>query len=365
MNKFQQITDKLISSFGEQDRLTATIGLWSSWGGGLFVLFFAILLLMYRLYLPASIWLAWAVWFVILPLISIRARRLLAWPTTLNLFLLLAVPFAADYLLGSFSRLGYPGFVILVIIMASIFERERILFWTALSSLALIISSIIEPAITSNPLPPQWLAQAWFGGSTIASMWVATLTISYFIRQRDHALELLAAEKEKLRQMATSDPLTGASNRRFFFEEGEKFHQLSIRYQHSYSVLMLDLDNFKRVNDAYGHASGDEYLREIVRRLQSGIRNVDILARYGGDEFIILFPETNIGVAFQTAERLLDSLRSYPIEIGEVSLTATASLGVAQSNLSQPETFLQTVERADQAAYRAKSLGKNCVVKAE
>jgi diguanylate cyclase (GGDEF)-like protein len=365
MNKFQQITDKLISPMSERDRMLATLGLWASWGSTLCLLPFGALLWIYRFYLPASIWLAWSVFFVIIPFIHIRARRFLAWLITLHLFTVLVVPFAVDYLLGGFSRLGYSGFVILVIIVANIYDRKRIILWTGLSSLALLISILIEPTIAINPLLPQWLAQAWTSGSIIASLWVAALTISHFTRQRDRVLELLAAEKEKLRQMATSDPLTGAHNRRFFFEEGEKFHQLSIRYQHPYSVLMLDLDNFKRVNDTYGHASGDEYLREIVRRLQSGIRNVDILARYGGDEFIILFPETNIGAAFQTAERLLDSLRSRPIEIGEASLTATASLGVAQNNPSQPETFQQTVERADQAAYRAKSLGKKCVVKAE
>ena len=365
MNQFQQLTDKIISSLDERDKPIASIGLWASWGAGLSVLLFAILLLVYGFYLPALIWLAWVLFFIALPLINIRAHRLLSWPITLNLFLILLMPFLVDYLLGGFSRLGYPGFVTVVPVIAIIFQRKRIIFWTVLSSFMLFVSILLEPTISLSPRLPQGLAQAWIGGSTIASVWLVALTIYYFTRQRDRAFELLAAEKEKLRQMATSDPLTGARNQRYFFEEGEQAHQLSLRYQHPYSILMLDLDNFKRVNDTYGHAAGDEVLRETVRRLQSGIRTVDILARYGGDEFILLLPETGIDEAVQAAERMLDGLRSRSIDVGEAALTITASLGVAQSHPSRPETFQQAVERADQAAYRAKGLGKNCVVKAD
>jgi diguanylate cyclase (GGDEF)-like protein len=365
MNTFQQLNNKLISSFDERDKLGAIIGIWACWGGMPSVLFFAVLVLIHGLYLPGYLWLTWAMILIIVPIINIRSRQLLPWVTTLHLSILLALPFVVDYLLGGFSRLGYAGFVIMNIAAAAIFERERIIFWTVLSSLAFLASILIEPSLSIDPRLPQWVAQAWTGGSTIVSLWVAALIISYFIRQRDRTLELLAAEKEKLRQMATIDPLTGAHNRRYFFEEGEKVHQSSLCYQHPYSVLMLDLDNFKRVNDTYGHAAGDEVLRETVRRMQSCIRNVDILGRYGGEEFTVLFPETDLVKAEQAAERLLDTLRSTPINVGPAELTFTASIGVAQSDPASAETFMQLVERADRASYHAKELGKNCVVKAE
>ena len=365
MKKLFQLTEKLISPMDERDRLIASIGLWASWGGGFFLLFFVTLLLISGIYLPAFLWLGWAVWCFILPIIIIRARKFLAWAINLHLISLLAVPFIVDYLLGGFSRLGYPGYVIMFIIVAAVYARERIVFWIILGTVALFFSILVEPTITFHPLLHQWVAQAWIGGSTIVSMWVAAMMISYFTIQRDHALEKLAAEEEKLRQLATSDPLTGPYNRRYFYEQGEQTHQLSVRYQHPYSVLMIDLDNFKRVNDVYNHAAGDEVLRETARRLRGSIRTVDILGRYGGEEFTILLPETNLPNAEQTAERLLENLRSTPIDIGPAELTITASIGVVQSDPASTETFPQVVERADQAHYRAKGQGKNRVTKAE
>ena len=134
----------------------------------------------------------------------------------------------------------------------------------------------------------------------------------------------------------------------------------------SVSVIMLDLDLFKSVNDIHGHAAGDEILKEATRRISSNIRDFDMVARYGGEEFVVIMPNTDLDVATSVAERLRKSLESGAFAVAEngVSLTVTASLGVATT--SDPmETAESLIKRADDAMYAAKRAGRNQVCTAE
>jgi diguanylate cyclase (GGDEF)-like protein len=167
--------------------------------------------------------------------------------------------------------------------------------------------------------------------------------------------------EEKLRQQATADPLTGIFNRRHFFELAEKELARSRRYSRPLSVLIFDIDHFKKVNDTYGHAVGDQALCTLVAECQAGLRENDVFARYGGEEFIILLPESDLEQAGQMAERIRMRLAgTAPLEVGAASVPLTASFGVSSlddESLSLDELIL----RADSALYDAKEAGRNRV----
>ncbi|GLH73514.1 diguanylate cyclase [Geothrix limicola] len=159
-----------------------------------------------------------------------------------------------------------------------------------------------------------------------------------------------------LEQLASTDLLTGAWNRRHFEEAVEAEMHRARRHGHALSLLLLDIDHFKRVNDTYGHPEGDRVLRQVADCIRAAIRQSDSLTRWGGEEFIVLMPETDPASAMVLAERIREGIAGHHFEgIG----TVTASLGVAEYLPFAPlETWL---ERADQAMYQAKRKGRNRV----
>ena len=165
----------------------------------------------------------------------------------------------------------------------------------------------------------------------------------------------------RVASQATTDGLTGLANRRTLDEELALEWRRAERTGDSLAFVLLDLDNFKSVNDTHGHPSGDAVLRRIGEVLGGGVRQVDLAGRYGGEEFALILPETDLQGAQMLAERLRATLESTPIELpnGE-TLTATASFGVAvKESVSSAE---QLVAAADEALYAAKAAGKNRVV---
>ena len=164
----------------------------------------------------------------------------------------------------------------------------------------------------------------------------------------------------EVQRLAITDPLTGINNRRAFFDRARQEFSRSTRYQHRMSVIMLDVDHFKKINDRFGHAAGDEALRLIAGQCVAVSRSSDVIGRYGGEEFIILLPETPLNGALSMAQRLCDQIAStrMPSERGEIRMTV--SVGVAEIN--QEVNDLETlIEKADQALYRAKQSGRNRV----
>jgi diguanylate cyclase (GGDEF)-like protein len=175
----------------------------------------------------------------------------------------------------------------------------------------------------------------------------------------------LRQQHERAEEEAITDELTGLSNHRRFRQILGKEVERAKRFDRPLSVVMLDLDDFKVINDNYGHLQGDRVLREVGRVLKHESREVDEPARYGGEEFVIALPETRIDGAMEVGERIrsrLDGMR-VPLEGGEGSIEIHASVGVAGS----PETALGVttlVKAADQALYRAKQQGKNRTARA-
>ena len=169
--------------------------------------------------------------------------------------------------------------------------------------------------------------------------------------------------ESQLRQLATIDDLTGTLNRRAFFAAAEQEMERAVRYGNAVSVVMFDLDHFKQVNDRYGHALGDQALREAATALQAKLRDVDILGRLGGEEFAILLPETPLAGAMEVAERLRHAIAalSIPRQSDQSPLSLTASLGVAE-RLPEEITVDKVLARADLALYRAKTDGRNRVM---
>jgi diguanylate cyclase (GGDEF)-like protein len=172
---------------------------------------------------------------------------------------------------------------------------------------------------------------------------------------------LLHAEVQKL---AITDSLTGYMNRRGFDDLSARELERALRFGRPLSLIMIDIDNFKKINDTYGHAVGDRVLYHLAGRLQSSLREVDVLGRYGGDEFIVLLPETDAETASAVAERIrIEFYR--PLSIGktlppEKPLIVSASFGVAGLT-NDIQDIASLVEKADRAAYRAKQNGRNLV----
>lgn len=170
--------------------------------------------------------------------------------------------------------------------------------------------------------------------------------------------------QEKLQTLATTDELTGLTNRRHFFEIAKRELARAARYNKPASVLMLDIDYFKQVNDQSGHAAGDILLQKFAQHCLSLIRPQDCLSRLGGEEFSILLPETNLEQAWILGERLRQSLEHAHFTIApDTTTTITCSIGVAQK-LETDENFEALLSRADAALYVAKNNGRNLVCKA-
>ncbi len=166
----------------------------------------------------------------------------------------------------------------------------------------------------------------------------------------------LARQNERLEELAAVDELTGTKNRRRFREDLDLLYAQAQRLGSPLSLIMLDLDQFKQYNDAFGHPAGDEILKRLGSTLRSTLRNHDVVARYGGEEFVILLPATDQDEAMEVAERLRSSIATDVWPRREI----TASLGVGTIG---PSTSSATalVEQADQAMYQSKQAGRNRV----
>ncbi len=174
-------------------------------------------------------------------------------------------------------------------------------------------------------------------------------------------LEESREQNEILQHLSSTDYLTGLYNHRFLQERIEEELSLSIRKQLPVSVIMVDLDHFKRVNDEQGHLFGDRVLREIASTLKKSTRACDTVARYGGEEFLILLPATEVEGAVLIAERALEQIQSLALENEGVPVAITASFGVAGFVPAAIGRREELVAKADRAMYRAKEAGRNQV----
>jgi diguanylate cyclase (GGDEF)-like protein len=167
---------------------------------------------------------------------------------------------------------------------------------------------------------------------------------------------------EKFEQLAMIDSLTGLYNRRQLFILGQNEFSRAYRYNHSISVVMLDIDLFKKVNDVYGHTIGDQVLQQIANRCRSILRSSDIIGRYGGEEFLILLPETNIKQAQKIANRMRLLVLDRPIVTDRGDISVTVSMGISSMEGDCDSRLEWVVDQADQALLQAKETGRNKVM---
>ncbi len=164
-----------------------------------------------------------------------------------------------------------------------------------------------------------------------------------------------------MQKLALTDALTGLYNRRGFYELGEREIERSFRFNHPLTVIMMDVDHLKEINDIHGHFTGDHVLRNIATRCVKQLRRIDILGRYGGDEFVILLPETPMRMGSLVAERLRRCVADAVIPKENELIQTSISLGV--SGLTTDVTSLDAlIKRADTAMYAAKQSGRNQVM---
>jgi len=163
--------------------------------------------------------------------------------------------------------------------------------------------------------------------------------------------------KKRLELMAVTDGLTGLYNHRFIFERLEEETAKVTRYERPLSIIMLDIDNFKAVNDTFGHRTGDNVLQSAAHAIMACIRKTDVAGRYGGEEFLVLLPETDLADAKVVAEKIRSTVAQLRFETKELSITISAGIAEAQ----QGESFEAFINRADTNLYRAKRSGKNRV----
>jgi diguanylate cyclase (GGDEF)-like protein len=165
------------------------------------------------------------------------------------------------------------------------------------------------------------------------------------------------AVRDTFVEQATRDGLTGLLNRRAVDLQAEAAVRFAARHEIALSCLMIDIDHFKGINDTFGHAAGDEVIRQTASRITAACRTSDVIGRYGGEEFLLLLPATDADAAMTTGDKLRRVISERPIEFDGLEIQITTSVGVAESEAAN--TTASLVARADRALYEAKRLGRN------
>jgi diguanylate cyclase (GGDEF)-like protein len=172
--------------------------------------------------------------------------------------------------------------------------------------------------------------------------------------------------EQTLNQLASRDALTQCWNRRMIDELFTNSIAESTRKRSAFSIMVLDIDHFKAVNDTYGHAAGDVALKHVVSILNTNLREYDQVGRYGGEEFVILLPSTDVNEAWGVAERVRSAIQFQPTVLNDdTKVDMTVSIGIAQFNRSRDINQNAFFERADKALYTAKQSGRNRIICAD
>ena len=188
-----------------------------------------------------------------------------------------------------------------------------------------------------------------------------------YIRVGTHIMKFLSSDHvevqyhETVYSMMINDGLTGIHNRRFFLDSLKRELARSTRHGRPLSLLIFDIDYFKKVNDTYGHLAGDAVLRELCNRIIPSIREDEVFARYGGEEFVVILPEATKSHARLVGERIRHIVADKPVELPGLSIPVTVSVGVAENDDNQNMTVEQLISQADAKLFEAKRAGRNQV----
>jgi diguanylate cyclase (GGDEF)-like protein len=202
-------------------------------------------------------------------------------------------------------------------------------------------------------------AMAFASAMYLAAVFRSIRTLGYFFARSHRLAHDVQVERDRAERLARTDFLTGLNNRRAFYEMSEACLRQAKRYEREASIIMLDIDHFKAINDQFGHATGDAVIRSVAQAIRDNVRAADVAGRLGGEEFAILLPETVAKDALSSAERLRAAVGSLRVQHSGYSVGFTASFGVA--GMRPGDQLDELIARADSALYRAKNGGRNRV----
>ncbi|HKK15018.1 MAG TPA: GGDEF domain-containing protein [Gammaproteobacteria bacterium] len=277
----------------------------------------------------------------------------------IHLSLILLLPFLLQWSLGGFSNASvvmiWAYFTPLLVLLVD--GPASALRWLGAYLALTIVSGMIDAPLAQQAHPVAEPVRTTFFILNMAAAAVSIYAIlNYFVRQGEQHNRRLEANEKRITELMLTDPLTGAANRRHLDQYLAGCLGAARRRQSEVCVIMADLDHFKTVNDTFGHDVGDLVLREFVRLAKRCIRDEDLLARFGGEEFAIVLPDTPLEQGHRVAERIRQCLEAARIESSGVKVTA--SFGVFAARDAAPNDLLSV---ADQALYASKSAGRNRV----
>ncbi len=220
-----------------------------------------------------------------------------------------------------------------------------------------VVFNVMAVLFYKGLIEPTYIASHGVG----IGIMLEALMLAFIISHRIKILEDIRASQDELKKQASTDPLTRLYNRRYFFAEAGYLMEVAKAHQQPLAVLAIDIDRFKRVNDSYGHAVGDQVIITLARALKAQSRNKDLVARFGGEEFVMLLPETDTEQALACAERVRAAVAAQRIEATPTEqLSLTVSIGVTSVNLAT-DSIETALNRADKALYEAKHKGRDQV----
>ena len=233
-------------------------------------------------------------------------------------------------------------------------------FWLAMSCASATLIYLLEANGLAQPLTPRTDMPLLHLVCDLGLYVVVLVFVLLFELTKNDGFSRLRQALATINELAIRDELTGIHNRRFLLDLVEKEKERADRNGSEFCLCLFDIDFFKRINDTYGHAAGDAVLRDFARTVQEQLRALDAFGRYGGEEFLLMLPETPAASAIALAERVRGAVEGLRCTDGERTITLTVSAGVAEYRLG--EKVAQTIVRADQALYLAKSGGRNRVL---
>ncbi len=270
------------------------------------------------------------------------------------ILILILIVALCSYLLcsGGSENTGPLWFFILPVLNFYILGLRRgCLSIVAIFGLCLYVLYVPDNFLLHTSYPPKFIHR--FTGALFS---ITVIVIAYEYTREDARKELLALSK-KYDMLSREDELTGLSNRRDILEKLQNEVNRFERSNNSFSVLIADIDHFKEVNDNYGHEFGDNTLKQIASTLAGNTQKRDTVARWGGEEFLILLPETSLRQAEKTASRLIQAVNSLAISNHNTAISTTVSIGVAE--YQQDQTINELINSADTFLYQAKNEGRN------
>ena len=275
-------------------------------------------------------------------------RRFAVWITLGEI----AVVILFFYVLNCYENPDYliQAFGVMIILMVFCMEPNRWIYSMVMAVIAsagfLILSKLLIEGIEAR--------EFWAGAVYI---WIVIILSAILSFRSNYIERIWYINNKELTKLSITDPLSGVFNRVKFNEELKKWMEYAKRYSTDFSVAIIDFDDFKKINDNYGHLAGDRVIVEFVSLVNKNIRKSDIFARWGGEEFILLLPNTNIKQAVELAERIRRNIEKHEFYIAG---KLTCSIGVAQMSPGDDETTL--LKKVDNVLYAAKKAGKNKVI---